>query len=398
MLQKEKLLTVDYISVSIISTLVRLAFFFKTTLTPIHILSLGMSQTQAGFAMTVFTLFAMLFRPFAGNLVDSLGRKLMGLIGILLFSASTIPFGCLNNLGMLYSLQALSGISFSILTVVLTTLVTDIVPEHLLAQGLGVFALTATTAQAIGPPLAVWSVDLFDLRMLFIVAGVFLAVSSVVLKFISGNTGELKDAVNNSKPLKQSGFTNIVDKIIERRALIPSVVMGSLAITCASTTVFLVPYARLEAIRSISTYFVARAVGVALSSLLAGKLAERFNNRVIVAAGIIGIVLGVGGVSFIRHPAALILIAFIYGLGFGVTSVLLNVAAVQNVPQNRRAFANSTFYLAKDLGIGSGSVIWGAVGDSFGMGMIFLSAASFSIIVLLFYIILKGRRTASHIE
>ena len=107
--------------------------------------------------MTVFTISALVLRPVCGNLIDRYGRKSMLLLGILVFSISTAPVGLSQNLYFIYILQVFSGLSFSIQTVALTTIVTDLVPESRLTEGLGYFGLTASITQAIGPSLAAWS-------------------------------------------------------------------------------------------------------------------------------------------------------------------------------------------------------------------------------------------------
>lgn len=376
----------DYIMAFATSVLLRLVVQFKITLIPIYMLYLGMSKVQAGFAMTVFTIFALISRPLNGYFIDKAGRKLTLFVGILLFLLSTVPFGFFKNLYILYLLQALSGFSFSIQTVALTTMVTDIVPEMKLTEGLGYFGLTASVTQALGPAIAVWSIDISGYPQLFLYAGISLVFALISLSFITYEKEGLSHLYKSDDTEHKTVKTNkLIDKLIERKALLPSAFIGCLSLTSSATTSFLVPYAQAEFISGIGLYYTARAVGLALSRIFAGKLEALFSKRTLISAGMLGIALGIGGLTYFRHVILLIILAFLYGMGFGLAHVLLNVSAVRNTPRNRRAFANATFYLAMDAGIGIGSVLWGAVGDFAGMGSIFLCAGIFTFGVLIWY-------------
>jgi MFS family permease len=380
----------DYILAAITSVLLRLVVQYKVTLIPIYMLSLGMSKIQAGSAMTVFTFFALLSRPLSGNLIERSGRKTMLFAGIFLFALTTFPFGWIRNLYLLYLLQAVSGLSFSIQTVALTTIVTDIVPENKLTEGLGYFGLTASITQALGPALAVWSIGWTGYPLLFLYAGLSLVFALSSLNFITYERFAGSTPLDpGSQEIPEQGERSFLDRLVERRALLPSLLIGCLSVTTASTTSFLVPYAQAESINGIGLYFIARAVGLALSRIFAGRLCANIKRNVLLDLGVWGIIIGISGLSFFRSTSLLIVIAFLYGMGFGLSHVILNVWAVIETPRHRRAFANATFYLAMDAGIGIGSIVWGAIGDVAGMSSIFISAGIFTTAVFVWYKLLR---------
>ena len=394
MVKEEKLITTDYIMAFTASVVLRLVMQYKVTLIPLYMLSLGMTKAQAGFAMTVFTIFALILRPLNGILIDKYGRRTMLSLGIIIFAVSTAPFGVYGNMYFLYLMQALSGISFSIQSVALTTIITDIVPEKKLTQGLGYFGLTATITQALGPFLAVSSVNSVEYFNLFLIAGIFMISALIFAKLITyeskkipaDNHADIKESTEDNSTTEKINF---IDKLVERKALLPSALMGCLAFTTASTTSFLVPFAQAENIGSIGGYFIARAAGITVSRLFADRLESALGRRKVVGIGIIEIIIGVGGICLFRDIIPLMAVAFFYGMGFGLAHVLLNVSAVKNTPKNRRAYANATFYLMMDAGIGIGSVIWGTIGDYFGLANIFLSAAIFAASVFVWFLLSK---------
>ncbi len=387
MKDKEPLFSIDYLMAFTGSIILRTVIQYKITLIPIYMLSLGFPKVQAGLAMTVFTISALVLRPVCGNLIDRYGRKSMLLLGILVFSISTAPVGLSQNLYFIYILQVFSGLSFSIQTVALTTIVTDLVPESRLTEGLGYFGLTASITQAIGPSLAAWSEGLAGYNLLFLSGSIAAGVSLISLIFIkyesqpSFRTNQIA-AEEPEAPANQ----NFIDRIAERRALRPSLYMGSIALIGSATVTFLVPYSEEVGMSSIGLFFAARAAGIAASRILAGKLTEKINSKILICIGITGVITGTAGLSIFRSTIPLILIAFAYGFGYGMIHVLFNVAAVINTPKNRRAHANATYYLAMDAGVGAGSFLWGGIGDLLGLESIFPAASLLAIVVLIWFV------------
>ena len=150
----EKFLTGKFVVISAVSFILRLGMAVMLTAVPLYDLSIGFSKTSAGIMMTVYTMSALVLRPLVGYLVDRYGRKTILSISIVLYALSMVMIAFTKSLPMLYISQSLNGIAFSAYSVALTTMITDIVPESRLTEGLGYYGLTATVAQALGPTLA----------------------------------------------------------------------------------------------------------------------------------------------------------------------------------------------------------------------------------------------------
>ncbi len=349
----EKLFTLDFYLVSIIGLLVRLAMFIKMTLQPLYLLDLFSSKTIAGAAMTVFTLSSIVLRPFSGRIIDKYGRKSIFTIGTLLFAVTTIPFGFVYNLPALFIFQALCGVGFSFQSVSSTTMVTDIVPQKRLVEGLGYYGLTATLAQAAGPAAALMLIDKTGYSPGFVIVGIIAAAAVIAAVFIRYESRPLTSACKTLDACKEPGEKTVrfISRIIEPKAAYASLFMGILALLSAAVSTFLVPYAKLVGIESIALYFTVRAAGVGFSRLFAGKVSKRFSEYTVLAAGLFAVFAGTLGILFVRSVYFLIPVALIYGLGYGFSSLLLNVGAVVKTTKKERAAANATFYLAMDAGI-----------------------------------------------
>ncbi len=382
---KEKLFSPDFILVSIVGLLFRFSMFIKTTLQPLYLLDLYSSKTIAGSAMTVFTVSALVLRPFSGKIIDKYGRKTVFSAGTILFAVTTVPFGFVHNLPLLYCFQILCGFGFSFQSVANTTMVTDIVPQNRLLEGLGYFGLTATLAQALGPATALFISDNLGFSIGFLITGIVAFISVIAAFFIRYE----KNMIHGAPPEE---IKDLPGRLIEKKAAYASLFVGVLSFVSSSISTFLIPYARFVGITGIGFYYTSRALGVAFSRLFAGKISEKVSKYKLLGVGLFVVFLCVTAINFIRDIYALIPLAFIFGAGFGLSHLLLNVSAVVHTTKEERAGANATYYLAMDAGIGIGALSWGVIGDVLGLENIFKGSGLIAFLIFIAYIISSRKK------
>ena len=391
---KEKLFSTDFTLVSIVGLLIRFSMFIKITLQPLYLLELYSSKTIAGSAMTVFTVASLVLRPFSGKIIEKYGRKTVFSAGTILFAVTTVPFGFVHNLPLLYFFQILCGFGFSFQSVANTTMVTDIVPQQRLLEGLGYFGLTATLAQALGPATALFVSDNLGFSIRFLFTGIIAFVSVLVAFFVSyekdlnhGKPSEAQSCAEEPEEIK-----DLLGRLIEKKAAYASLFVGVLSFVSSSISTFLIPYARFVGIAGIGFYYTSRAFGVAFSRLFAGKVSERVSKYKLLGAGLFTVFLCVSAINFVRNIYVLIPVAFIFGAGFGLSHLLLNVGAVVHTTKKERAGANATYYLAMDAGIGIGALSWGVIGDVLGLENIFKGSGLIALLIFIAYIITSRNR------
>src|SRR5690606_27949779 len=67
-------------------------FYLLLTSLPLYIVELGGTEAHVGLLAFVFTISAMVLRPFVGGLLDRLGRRQFVLGGLLLFAISMFAY------------------------------------------------------------------------------------------------------------------------------------------------------------------------------------------------------------------------------------------------------------------------------------------------------------------
>ncbi|WP_434310657.1 MFS transporter [Hominifimenecus sp. rT4P-3] len=383
--EKEALWTRDFLTVCLVATLLRICMQFKSSILPLYVVELGFSKSAAGLTTTAYTMAALFFRPVVGNAIDRLGRKRMLIMGASLVCVTMFPFAFLRALPLMYLLQIVSGIGFSIQSVALSTMTTDLVPEKRLTEGLGYYGLTSTISQAIGPAIALWMAGSFGYNVDFLTAGgicILALAAATLIRYEKKRFQKLKAApeTRKAKEVPRKWW----HKIIEPTALVPGLLMMGISFASASVMTFLAAYGQEKGIEGIGAFFTAQAVGLAISRVFAGKIVDVIGKRKSLVSGIACMAAAFLGIHVAKSLAVMLVVAIVYAIGFGLATVVLNTIAVLQTPSHRRGAANATFYLAQDGGIGLGAALFGYIADGIGLLNIYLCAAGICLAVLFF--------------
>ena len=184
---KYRLISRDYILVimSAMGTSFVNYFFFSS----LSLFSEKLTGTVAfaGLLSLAYSAPALIIRPVSGIVSDRFGRVKFIVIGSALCVTACLLYSFTTVLVLLILIRVLNGIGMSMNTTSAGAAVPDIVPKERMAEGVGLFGLYATVAQAVGPFIALAIVgdgELSSFNKLFYVSAAVCAVSMVCGCFI----------------------------------------------------------------------------------------------------------------------------------------------------------------------------------------------------------------------
>lgn len=140
---------------------------------------LGVSGSLMGLMIAVFSLVQFLFSPMAGRLSDTLGRKRMIVVGMLVFAVSEGLFGIAHSPTLMFVSRALGGLSAAMIMPAVMAYAADITTDEERAAGMGYVNASITTGFIIGPGIGGYLAE-FGIRVPFYAAGVGGIVAAVV--------------------------------------------------------------------------------------------------------------------------------------------------------------------------------------------------------------------------
>jgi drug resistance transporter, EmrB/QacA subfamily len=145
-----------------------------------HIIGDLQGTSLFSWVFTIYTLTTCVTTPIFGKLTDLFGRKMVFLIGIVLFIAGSVLCGFAKSMTALIFYRAIQGIGAGALNPVCFTIVADLFTGEKRGRMMGVFASVWSIAGLFGPLVGGYFVDHVSWRWIFFI-NLPLGVISLVL-------------------------------------------------------------------------------------------------------------------------------------------------------------------------------------------------------------------------
>lgn len=380
--QQVKLWNKDFILIIVINFLVFMNHLMILSTFPFYIEYLGGSEAVAGFAAALFSIIAVVFRPFIGWMLDNGKKKIILIIGLCGMALMPIGYLVFATLYLAFVCRMLHGASLAFSNTSTSTIATDIIPKPRFAEGMGMFGLATALATAVAPALGLALMDYMGFTMLFLFAAVSIVIALILFLMMKVPKVEVE-----KKPLNLKG-------LIDKDAVPASATALVFMLTYGALENFTAKFAAEQNLPSGGIFFAVMAVALLLTRLLAGKVTDRHGESFFAyscnAAMLIAFLL----MGLFPNVVTYLLAAVLAGFGFGGLEPALQSMAVAIAPPERRGSANSTFLCAYDIGIGVGGGIAGVLISSFGYSQMFVIMTVFNILSVVIYV-LWGRNHPS---
>ncbi|MFJ7979063.1 MFS transporter [Lysinibacillus xylanilyticus] len=144
---------------------------------------LKISGSVVGYMVAAFAITQLIVSPFAGKMVDSIGRKIMIVAGLFIFGFSELLFGLGRTVEILFISRMLGGVSAAFIMPAVTAYIADITTLSQRSKALGYMSAAISTGFIIGPGIGGFLAE-FGTRIPFYAAGIlgFLAaILSIIL-------------------------------------------------------------------------------------------------------------------------------------------------------------------------------------------------------------------------
>lgn len=384
-----KLMTKDFVIIIVINFLVFLNHLMILSTFPFFVSYLGYSDSVSGICATIFSLIAVICRPFIGWLLDNGKRKAILVFGLL--GMALMPLGYLLIYSVLTSIvlavifRMAHGISLAFSNTSTSTIATDIIPKSRFSEGMGMFGMATALATSCAPAIGE-ALMKRGFTVLFIFAAAIMAASLILLAYLK------TPKIDVTK--KQFKAKDLVDK----DALPASAVVLVFLLTYGALENYTLKFAAENEKITLSggLYFTIMAVMLFLTRILIGKVADKKGEEIFVYTCNLSMLIALLLLAFIPSNASFIISAALSGYAFGGIEPALQAMAVNIAPPDKRGAANSTFLCAYDIGIGLGGGIAGVLIDNAGYNKIFLIIAVANILSVAIYV-LWGRKHPSSI-
>ncbi|MGW7987048.1 MFS transporter [Staphylococcus shinii] len=385
----DKLWSKDFISITIVNFLMYLIHYtLIVTVTIFTIDKYHASESMGGLAAGIFIIGMLFGRLASGRVIDNLKPKKVLLFGII-FSIITVGlYFAIHSLLILMIVRLLHGIAFGLSSTATGTISSRIIPEKRKGEGIGYYALSVTTASAIGPFCGIILNRQFGFQSIFIVSLIVIVVALIVALLIKGLP---KVSVQTSNTEKITG----VAAYIQKEALPISFVIIFVGIAYSSVLSFLTVYTeQINLATASSFFFVVYAVSTFVTRPFTGKIYDNYGENKVMYPVLISFTFGLILLS-LTHTSILLLIAAIFiGIGYGTIIPTAQAIAIQQSPTDKIGLATSTFYMFADFGAGIGPFVLGVVIPLTGYRNLYLTMSILVIVSIILYYFMHGKQRA----
>ncbi|MCK6616599.1 MAG: MFS transporter [Cyclobacteriaceae bacterium] len=344
---KQKVYTSQFWLLCLSSLLFFASFNMLIPELPAYLSSLGGAEYK-GLIISLFTITAMVSRPFSGKMADKVGRIPVMVIGTSVCFISSLLYPVVSSVAGFLLLRLVHGFSTGFTPTGLTAYLSDIIPAQKRGEAMGLLGTAGTVGMAAGPAIGGAVANNLGLNFMFYTSSGFAIVSILIL------TG-IKETLQQRNP-----FTHDVLKIHKRdlfepRVLVTCIVMVLTAYAYGAVYTVIPDFGEFVGIRNKGVLFTFLTVASLSVRLIAGKASDYYGRRnvLIFSTGLAVVAMVLLG--FGSTPRDLMIAVTLYGLAQGITSPTLFAWATDLSDEKHKGRGISSLYIFMEMGIGMGA-------------------------------------------
>lgn len=320
---------------------------------PGYLTSLGGGEHK-GLIISLFTITAMISRPFSGKLADKLGRVPVMVIGSVVCLICSLCYPILSSVSAFFLLRLIHGFSTGFTPTGQTAFLSDIIPVERRGEAMGILGTAGSLGMASGPAIGGVIANHFGLDAMFYCSSFFALLSIAILY-------NIKETQKRNHPVNLALLKVSKKDLFEPRVWVPCVIMLLCAYAYGCVFTVIPDFGEFMGIKNKGLLFTYLTVATLIVRLLGGKASDRWGRRSVLMVSTFVITSAMIIVATAESRLILIAGMVIYGLGHGATSPTLLAWATDLSDEQHKGRGISTLYIFMELGIGVGAVVSGYV-------------------------------------
>ena len=320
------------------------------------------SDIAVGLAVGLFSVSALLTRPFAGRLGDARGRRPVMVVGAAIVAVSVLGYELASSVGVLIVFRLLTGVGEALFFTAATVAIVDLAPEDRRGEAVSFFTLALYIGIGIGPAIGETLIDLGGFTPTWLVtAG------------LAGLAALLASRVPETRPEHQVMSTRT--RLVHPAAVLPGAAFLGAVWGQAGFLSFTPLYASRIGLEESRYVFLTYSAVVVLFRWVGARVPDRIGpvlaSRLALAFGAAGLAL----MAVLRSPGGLFASTVVFAIGSALAFPALVMLALRGTDPAERGAVMGTFGGFVDIGFGIGPASLGVVAETLGYRGLFLAAS-----------------------
>jgi MFS family permease len=375
---------------------------------PFHILDLGGTTAASGLFLGFLTYSSAFSAPFTGAFVDRVGQRRVLLTSSLALTVFSAAYGAISSVPVMLAMVLVHGVFWSGLLSASAAYMTDMLPVHRRAEGIGYWGLASVAAMAVAPTFGFWVYQHGWIWLCIDSAALNLIMAAIAWRLhrqhaaragapamaFDGGDAAVSVPEGASAPALGSSVLPATAPdaaprapLLEWRVLVISFTLFLYSFGYGGITSFTGLYADANGVSPKSLYLTTLAIVVLVTRPLAARLGDRLGYRRVFLPCLVLISLGMALLAGGGSRGWIIASALCFGCGFGTAYPVYVAYVMQGVGPERRGAAFGAILAAFDTGIGTGSTSMGWIVQHYGFQAAFGLAAAVSALALPYFLV-----------
>lgn len=297
-----------------------------------------------GLIISLFTISAGISRPFSGKLSDTIGRKKVMLIGMLVCFSVALLYPLTLSVPFFLLLRFLHGFSTGFLPTGATAMVTDILPPEKRGQGMGIWGTFISLGIGVGQSLGSSINNAFGINNLFLISAATAAFSGILIGFV-------KETLQERQAFHPRLLAVKWNDVFEPSVLPAAMVMFLTAPASGIIFVLTPDMAEFNGIENKGWFFGFYVISTILIRLFTGKLSDKIGRRKTLLLGTSFLVVSMFLIGSSNDIVSFSIASIVFGIATGISSPTLFAWTADLSPENRRGVGSGTMFIALEFGI-----------------------------------------------
>lgn len=356
-----RLFTPAFVGLSIAELAYFTAFGIAIYTLPLFVTGpIGSDEAGTGLAFGAFAITALICRPFAGRLTETLGRRPLLIFGALVSGVTMLLMPTVGSLVLVVVLRLLQGVAEAAFVVAGFAMLADLAPPERTGEAFSYNSLGLYLGVALGPVLAEALVGAGSFAAAWYGAAALAAAAAIVAVFLPeqarGASGEGMDA------------------LIHRAAIPLSVGFFASLAAMSGLLAFASLYSEEIHLSNTSLALLLYGVVVVVCRIAFAKVPDRVPVLPLAAGSLAAIGAGLALMAFVPGPAGFLTGVVLSAVGVSFSTPAFFAAIFATARPAERGAAAGTASAFMDLGLGLGPMALGLVANATGIQWAFAAA------------------------
>jgi MFS family permease len=314
---------------------------------PAFLTEIGGGQHR-GLIISLFTLTALISRPFSGKLADSIGRKPVIIFGGTVCMICSLMYPVFTSVFGFFMLRFVHGFSTGFTPTGQSAYVSDVIPADRRGEAMGLIGMLGSLGMAMGPAIGGIISREYGINTMFYLSS-FCGFAAVAI--VTG----MKETLATRRTFHVSMLKIHRRDLFEPRVILPAVIMGLAMYAYGAMLTLIADMGEYVGIHKKELLFTCFTITSLAIRLIAGKASDRYGRAPVMIFSSLVIMISMLMVAVAQTQAMLIAAVSLYGLGQGSVSPTLLAWATDLSEEQHKGRALASLYIFMELGIGVGA-------------------------------------------